>query len=178
MPHFIQEAFDFVLTKKSGIKKTILRDIGDDIIHGKGFKACQEALLQRHLLRFYQTQAQYYSAIHSIAFSSQSRILNQQHQNVLLCPPIFSKFHDAEGYNGFVPSSAYLETVWFIWMESVVVFRDSQVSWTRDTFIQRSQQMIDGQIWCGDASHKISKLVYIKTPAENLRDLYKEFSRS
>jgi len=119
-----------------------------------------EAIQQAHLTRFYKLQIQYYDLIKH--YASSAKIYATREKVILDSPPMFSKFDDSDGYNGYVPSTHYLETVWYKWCEERTILKDyNGASWNRQMYIQRFQQTIDGCIWSGDASHKIAKLTLI-----------------
>ena len=81
------------------------------MVHGKGFTSAREAIQQAHLVRFYKLQVQYYDMLRH--YASSTRIYTVQEKTILDSPPTFSKFDDSDDYNGFVPSSYYLETIWY-----------------------------------------------------------------
>lgn len=163
LPKYIQDAFPFLLTARSGILLSILDNICDDVVHGRGFTSAREKIQHAHLARFYKLQVQYYDLLR--CSGSLARIYTTREKAILDERPTFSKFDDSNGYNGFVPSTYYLEAVWYKWCEERTLLRDySGESWNRQMYIQRVQQTIDGCVWSGDASHKISKLTIIRNP--------------
>lgn len=63
LPLFLQESFPFLLTKRSAIDLAIVREMRDDLVHSKGFKATAEALRQSHLQAYYQSRMKYLNQV-------------------------------------------------------------------------------------------------------------------
>ena len=59
LPLFLQESFPFLLTKRSAIDLAIIREMRDDLVHSKGFKATVETLRQSRLQAYHQSHMKY-----------------------------------------------------------------------------------------------------------------------
>ncbi|CAB1110632.1 unnamed protein product [Ectocarpus sp. CCAP 1310/34] len=131
-------------------------------MHAKGFSASSEALQQAHLYRFHSMELKYYSML----------LWRREEQLDGGVQDEFGSFEDADGYNGFSPSEHYLSTVWCERMQRSRAARlDKHVNgvqgeskWTREDFLQRRQQQVDGTVLKVDASFKLAKLVRVRAP--------------
>ena len=63
LPSFIRRNFQFLLTKRSGILKTIVDSIVNDVINGKSFKAAQGRLSHQHRKKYFNSHIQYLSSV-------------------------------------------------------------------------------------------------------------------
>jgi len=168
MPAHIRSSFPFIMTARSGIQLTLIDKLADDLMFGKGFKGTQDYIIQSHLTRFHQLEKNYYSHMASY----RSRYLQPSGQQslsnktaLLQCPKPFGTFDDADGYDGHYPSEHFLNDVWKIWFScrEVMYSAKEKKYFTREQYLHRRQQLVDGTIWCGDASHKLVKLALIRT---------------
>ncbi|CAM9365309.1 unnamed protein product, partial [Hapterophycus canaliculatus] len=79
--------------------------------------------------------------------------------------PTFGGFHDRQGFNGAWPSDAYLRSVWHKWFYDTPVIKADGIRMTRQDYLQRVGQLVDGTILAGDASFKYAKVIRL-TSAE------------
>ena len=172
LPTFIQKSFPFIVTARSAIDIKLADKLADDLMHGKGFKASHEFIQQSHLNHFHLMEHQYYShvAYYKQKYGHQATLSSRS--SSLLNPKTFGVFNDAQGYNGHVPSEHYLESIWQIWFSKIHVLKSAKEdrTFTREEYLHRRQQLVDGRIWCGDASHKLAKLVVLKNSKNQLGD--------
>ena len=63
LPLFLQEFFPFLLTKRSAIDMAIVREMRDDLVHSKEFKATAKALRQSHLQAYHQSPMKYLNQV-------------------------------------------------------------------------------------------------------------------
>ncbi|CAM9861512.1 unnamed protein product, partial [Ectocarpus fasciculatus] len=71
----------------------------------------------------------------------------------------FGGFGDREGFNGAWPSDAYLRAVWHTWFYETPVIQAGGIRMTRDEYVQRVGQLVDGVILAEDASFKYAKVI-------------------
>jgi len=175
LPSHIKDSFPFIITARSGIHISLLDKLADDLMHGKGFNATAKYIAQSHLTHFHQYEHIYYSHVSEyrklyLDLSGQKTITNRS--IILESPPPFGTFEDLNSYSGHYPSEHFLETAWNIYFSFRAVMTSAKENrcFTREEYFHRRQQLIDGTIWCGDASHKLAKLVIVKEKKPNLGD--------
>ncbi|KAJ3379191.1 hypothetical protein HDU80_002541 [Chytriomyces hyalinus] len=173
LPSYVQSKFPYLFTHRSGIAKTTVACIVDDVLNGKGFKSSREAIEQRFLSRFKELeqsfiahQEHHYEHQKNAAF----RVLNQLPSD----PKLLGAFSDPKKYSGFVPSEDYVVSVFYKYFEAPVfhtssipmslpsTLREDASKLTREFYIQRRLQMLDGNIWSMDATYKVANLVLIR----------------
>ena len=108
LPLFLQESFPFLLTKRSAIDLAIVREMRDDLVHSKGFKATAEALRQSHLQAYHQSHMKYLNQVQWNDYNKTADGREAPAKDALE----FGAFDDPNGYDGFTPSAHYLRTVW------------------------------------------------------------------
>ena len=107
LPLFLQESFPFLLTKRSAIDLAIVREMRDDLVHSKGFKATAEALRQS-LQAYHQSHMKYINQVLWNDFYKTADGREAPAKDALE----FEALDDPNGYDGFTPSAHYLRTVW------------------------------------------------------------------
>ncbi|KAI8826441.1 hypothetical protein BJ741DRAFT_41644 [Chytriomyces cf. hyalinus JEL632] len=173
LPSYVQSEFPYLFTHRSGIAKTTVACIVDDVLNGKGFKSSREAIEQRFLSRFKELERSFiahrehhYEHQKNAAF----RVSNQQPSD----PKPLGVFSDPKKYNGFIPSEDYVVSVFYKFFEAPV-FHTTSIPMSlpptlhkdasklnREFYIQRRLQMLDGNIWSMDATFKVANLVLIR----------------
>ncbi|KAJ3072989.1 hypothetical protein HK102_006128, partial [Quaeritorhiza haematococci] len=153
-PSIVQNVFPFILTTRSAILKSMVERMTRDVKKGKGVAASHEGIYQAHYRKFKEAEEQYERSISFFreyggigksgedggeggeegrtteALSADEGDVEQMKQ-MLLNPEPFGKFDDTDGWNGFVPSEHYLETVikssrWFKDVEVIGGIRGSK----------------------------------------------------
>ncbi|KAJ3251609.1 hypothetical protein HDU77_005788, partial [Chytriomyces hyalinus] len=173
LPSYVQSEFPYLFTHRSGIAKTTVACIVDDVLNGKGFKSSREAIEQRFLSRFKELERSFiahrehhYEHQKNAAF----RVSNQLPSD----PKPLGVFSDPKKYGGFVPSEDYVVSVFYKYFEAPVfhtssipmslpsMLREDASKLNREFYIQRRLQMLDGNIWSMDATYKVANLVLIR----------------
>ncbi|CAM9724078.1 unnamed protein product [Pylaiella littoralis] len=78
---------------------------------------------------------------------------------------MFGDFDDREGFNGACPSDPYLRDVWHTWFYRTPVIQMCRlrqadgIRMTRQDYLQRVGQLVDGMVLAGDASFKYAKVI-------------------
>ncbi|CBJ33586.1 conserved unknown protein [Ectocarpus siliculosus] len=83
--------------------------------------------------------------------------------------PTFGGFGDKEGFNGAWPSDQYLRAVWHKWFYDTVVIEADGVRMTREDYLQRVGQLVDGMVLAGDASFKYAKVIRLTSAGESTK---------
>lgn len=110
---YVANAFPFVLSRKSGVAKTVVARLADDLLNGKGFSATSKFISEAYM-NTYMAQHQSYVSLVNRCRRSVSEQLRVAAGEVAGIPP-FGGFCDREGFNGATPSDAYLRAVWYTW---------------------------------------------------------------
>ena len=63
LPSFISRNFEFLLTKRSGILKSIVDGLVDDVVNGKSFSASHGRLSHQHRKKYISSHIKYLSAV-------------------------------------------------------------------------------------------------------------------
>ena len=109
LPLCLQESFPFLLTKRSAIDLAIVREMRDDLVHSKGFKATAEALRQSHLQAYHQSHVKYLNQV--LLWNDFYKTVDRREAPVKEALE-FGAFDDPNGYDGFTASANNLRTVW------------------------------------------------------------------
>ncbi|KAI9104874.1 hypothetical protein DFS34DRAFT_663858 [Phlyctochytrium arcticum] len=154
----VTASFPIVITQRNAILKRILHLLRDDIVHGKGVKACREHLIQAHTERFTTLLLIYVSRLHTarqnFLQAGKAQLLPRVKVELGRTYLDFGAFYDEHRYKGFIPSEHYLSTVYTQLIKMVVLVEPSGTQWTLEEYMHRHQQLIDGQVWGADGSHK------------------------
>jgi len=143
-PKYIKENFPVVLTHKSGVTRKLA-----DLLLSSGqaseapsIGGVHEMLETWHLGKYYSLRARFLSRSHCGRFEGQTSLeFNTRAQQ-------FSSFSDPEGYAVFVPSTSFLHSVLH------------EILCDQEPWLDKMQQMTDGQILYGDANYKWAKLIW------------------
>lgn len=138
LPLFVRESFPFFLTRKSAIHLDVIAEITDNLMHAKGFAASYGALLQAHLKKFHDAELKYYNML---LWRKENQLVEAREERG------FGSFEDPDGYNGFVPSSHYLSSVWLELMQIKPVAK-----------LDRLVKGVNGEVRCDGWMHRFSRM--------------------
>jgi hypothetical protein len=163
LPGFINKNLEFVFTHRAGIHKKLIRRLVHDLVSGKGFGPAHSLIEEDHLERFTRLKSQYYSLkVNEGRFNATAGTLSD-----------FGEFRSKDKYNGYCSSVNYLKTVFENYFSQPIydvdAFTDNhelqnevRTNWTRELYLHRYQQMIDGTLWCIDGAYKVANLTVIR----------------
>lgn len=119
---YVTNAFPFMLTRKSGVAKTLVARLADDLINGKGFSATSNFFREAYMNSYMTQYSSYVSLVNHYRSSigAQLRIAAGEGAPEI---PAFGGFHDRQGFNGAWPSDAYLRAVWHKWFYEAPVIQ-------------------------------------------------------
>ncbi len=159
LPFVVSEYFPFIMTHKSGILKSLVRDLEDQSLNGVGMAGFRKSLMQKHLDKFHRSEMLYYATLKSLITLCEEGsplVWNTVLRNAINAKNQFGSFGDPSRYNGFVPSESYFTKVWTEYFyERKVMKTESGVWVSRETMYHLANQQINGNILSGDASHKV-----------------------
>ena len=112
---FLQNQWPWILTHRSAVHEDVVRDLVDNLVHGKGFKASKEALEQAYLAEFHKVKSSYYNKL----LWDTTKIETLQKPEVRQ----FGSLDDQKGFNGFFPIPRFLKTVFLKIVEELPVVR-------------------------------------------------------
>lgn len=153
LPRDIAAKFPALITQRAALDLSVLRDcrhISTDS-PGGGFGFSQRMIASRYLFKYMTARRDWLSHVHrqKEAFLRPGSSMPVYGINFLQkdLPLSFPEFDDPYGYGSHIPSAAYLESAVLVDLKS------------RQPFIQRHQQMVDGEIWKADACLKLAKVI-------------------
>ncbi|CAM9744377.1 unnamed protein product, partial [Hapterophycus canaliculatus] len=161
---YVTNAFPFVLSRKSGVVKTLVARLADDLINGKGFSATSKFTREAYMNSYMTKYHSYVSLVNRCRSSIGAQLRDAAGEGASAIPA-FGGFADRQGFNGAWPSDAYLRDVWHKWLHDTPVIQDYGIRMTREEYLQRAGQLVDGMILAGDASFKYAKVIRL-TSAE------------
>ena len=160
-PLTVRLSFPFLLSHRSGVSLDLLTKIDNDLQHGKGMAACWEMVQRAHMTRYHKMEALYLSRLNYFLLLKK---YTMHTKSILIreSPSQFVNFKDPSKYNGYYGSVHLFQTLWENWYYEHIVFTDKEGNkWSRLDYMSRRLQLVDGVIWSGDVSHKVSKKTVI-----------------
>lgn len=116
---YVTNAFPFVLSRKSGVAKTVVARLADDLLNGKGFSATSKFIREAYTNTYMTKYDSYVSLVNRCRKSFESRYGDGDGAKIAT----FGDFADGEGFNGAWPSDAYLRAVWHTWFYLTIVLQ-------------------------------------------------------
>lgn len=123
---FVRLSFPLLISARSAILMSVVNRMTDDLIHGKGLKACCEWLQQAHFERYDTLRAVYlskFSWARNQVTTGQQRLASESVNKLKDAPLSFGSFEDNDGYGGYIPSEHYLESVFTKFMTERTIFQ-------------------------------------------------------
>lgn len=120
MDAHVANEFPFVLTKKSGLAKSIVSRMADDLLHGKGFSATSKFLKQAYMNTYMKLLRGYVSLVNRRNANVQGMMGGQEGEREM---PVFGDFGDRHGFNGTYPSDNYLRSIWHKWFYEIPIMQ-------------------------------------------------------
>lgn len=119
---YVANEFPFVLSRKSGVAKSVVARLADDLLNGKGFSATSNFTREAYM-NSYMTKHHSYVSLVNRCRASISEQLRAAAGEEAADIPTFGGFDDREGFNGAWPSGAYLRDVWHTWFYKTPVIQ-------------------------------------------------------
>jgi hypothetical protein len=188
-PMLVRESFPYIVTHNLAIDSVVFAKLRSDLLSGKSFDAAAACIEEAHKAEHLRRMAIYYSMIdvgrRGIGLESYGGVkgdekyksatpllvghpegltLEEQKQK-LLNPKAFSAFDNEKEYNGFRVKGEYLRAIWVKMCLEKKVFGDM----TREDYLHRRFQLIDGCSLAGDASFKFAGKIYVRLPKGGLQ---------
>ncbi|CAN0058233.1 unnamed protein product, partial [Ectocarpus fasciculatus] len=133
---YVSNEFPFVLSRKSGVAKSVVARLADDLLNGKGFSATSKFMREAYM-NSYMTKYQSYVSLVNHCRGSISEQLRAGGAEGGTRIPTFGDFSDRQGFNGAWPSDTYLRAVWHTWFYETPVIKVDGVHMTREDYVQR-----------------------------------------
>ncbi|KAJ3081332.1 hypothetical protein HDU99_005967, partial [Rhizoclosmatium hyalinum] len=163
LPGWINENLEFVFTHRAGVHRKLVRSIVHDLVNGKGLDPAHEYIVEEHLERFTRLRKQYVSKL-------KTEYPETAGEEDLVAA--FGEFRTKTKYNGYYSSVHLLQTVFEKHFSTPIfdldAFSDNPelqsdaAKWTREFYLHRYQQLIDGTFWCIDGAYKVANLTVIR----------------
>ncbi|KAJ3378559.1 hypothetical protein HDU80_002808, partial [Chytriomyces hyalinus] len=154
------------------IAKTIVSSLVDDVLTGKGLKASRDAVEQKHITRFKELERAFIA--HQNDYCDHQLTAVGSASSRPFQASSLGGFKDKSKYAGFVPLAEYFSSVFFKYFETPVFsiqslpltwsseLKEKAAKLTREFYLHRRMQMMDGNIWSMDATFKVANLVIIR----------------
>ncbi|CAN0349168.1 unnamed protein product [Ectocarpus sp. 12 AP-2014] len=137
---YVSNAFPFVLTHKSGVAKTVVARLGDDLLNGKGFSATSKFMREAYMNSYMMQYHSYVSLVNRCRRSIGGHFRAAAEEGAPDIPT-FGGFGDKEGFNGAWPSDQYLRAVWHKWFSDTVVIEVCR-------FVAIEFPLVGAAFWC------------------------------
>jgi hypothetical protein len=158
LPMEVSLQFPAVLTHKSGVSIAVAELLESGPDNALGPAKIRNILMEKHTLRHTKYEIMYYSCIQTILKlqTANPHVLNLKRAvSMALSPnekhellPPFCAFKDENGYNGFVPTSGYLRSLFHT------------LTMRKHKFFDLEMQRRGGQVLCFDGSFKVLKRIH------------------
>ena len=153
LPKNICAEFPALLTHRSAISISLVKDMVSSVMHKMNFDAFQKKLYEAHGEARIESETSYN------AFKA--TILDQDRCNAPLVAQTLDKFtHPAKMYTTAQKRNRFPSTSWFI--DRFHEWSDARAEWH-----DRQMMMVDGEELSGDKSHKITKLVFSRMSVDD-----------
>ena len=174
-PEFIRQAFPFYLSVKKALHRDILFDLADARVAGESIGNFAKRIIGMHKTRYFIRTTQYYSIAETKWLAEYEKLSEKKRRDYVARSPKHMISWTGKDGCGIKLSRKYLSKMWkfFFSSESVLFCPIEERDLTREDWITRQGQKIDGSFWAWDHHFAFSKKV-VSTVGDSLNQLVRK----